>query len=420
MRKIITFLGTRPVSTTYQINDQRYTGSVFAEALRQFTGYDEMLVFLTEEAKEATWPVLDRLHDDRIKPITIPIGKNNDEMWVTFDKILDCVNEGDTVIFDITHGLRSTPFLMFLFAAFLKSAWGVRIEAVYYGAFELGSPKDNKPAPVFDLSEFVNMLDWLTATDRFIIAGDGQALTTLLQNEMPPGIHMGGDQATRDIGNHLRKAADSIEGISQALRMVRPTEALQASFTFTNNFSESKEVLEVTARPFAALAEKIMDSYGQFALDNALVPDQAALCLERHLKMIGWYLEHQQAVQATLLMREWLVSLLMAITNDFPFDNLEKRLLTEAVYNNGAQILMSKHHDKRERLNILLQHYPDPVIVIQKWQQLSQMRNDIAHCGLRENSRPASRLVQAASDIYQDLQQIANQVLPLIKTEDTT
>jgi hypothetical protein len=58
MRKIITFLGRYPKDTQYEFNGQVYSGRVFAEALRQFVTYDEMLVFATEEARADAWPVL--------------------------------------------------------------------------------------------------------------------------------------------------------------------------------------------------------------------------------------------------------------------------------------------------------------------------------------------------------------------------
>ena len=122
----------------------------FSQALREFIEFDRMLVFVTNEARETTWPVLRDLHDPRILPVSIPVGNDSDGLWTLFDRLIEHVAEGDTLIFDITHGLRSIPFLVFLAAAYLKTARNVTIEAILYGAYELG-----QPAPVIDLSEFV-------------------------------------------------------------------------------------------------------------------------------------------------------------------------------------------------------------------------------------------------------------------------
>ena len=181
--KIITFLGDRgAMQTTYSYKENSYIGGVFAEALRQFCKYDTMLVCVTEKAKINTWPVLEALQDPRIQAIDILTGRTTEEMWKNFQTITEYVHEGDSVIFDITHGLRSLPFLVFLFAAYLKAAKNVTIAAIYYGAFELGDSKNNVPAPVIDLSEFVSMIDWITATNQFVKIGDGRELAKLLKS----------------------------------------------------------------------------------------------------------------------------------------------------------------------------------------------------------------------------------------------
>ena len=80
MRKIITFLGVQRIKTQYQYRNQVYEGEVFAEAMYRFLDFDEMLVFVTSEARAAVWPVLEQLEDDPIRPIEIPRGESTEEM----------------------------------------------------------------------------------------------------------------------------------------------------------------------------------------------------------------------------------------------------------------------------------------------------------------------------------------------------
>jgi CRISPR-associated DxTHG motif protein len=414
MKKIITFLGKYPKETHYSFKGRIFSGQVFAEALHQFQPYDRMLVFVTEQAKLYSWPILAQLEDSRIELVPIPLGKTTKEMWKIFDEIIDRVGEEDTVIFDITHGLRSTPFLMFLFAAFLKFARNVTIEAVYYGAYELGDAEKGIPAPVFDLSEFVNMLDWISATDRFITTGDGGALTQRLRAEMPPGIKMGNDLNAREIGKTLKDTADGIENMSRALRMVRPFEAMIAGLEISRVLQTSKDLISETARPFVAIVDKIDKTYGQFGLEKPLESSSALPNLVRQLGMAGWYLDHQQAVQATLLMREWLVSAFMAIQGVFPFNDRHKREFIEKQFNEAAYRGVNRDNESIYGLYNDLDVLPNPYCVISNWQKLSQMRNDIAHCGQRENAQSASALIMKANQIYEDLCQIANDILPLV------
>ena len=98
MRKIITFLGTKPSETVYEWQGQAYPGRVFAEALRAFVTFDKMLVLTTEAARTTTWPLLEGLSDPRIEMVPIPDGKDTEGMWGVFQAVIAQVDEGETVV----------------------------------------------------------------------------------------------------------------------------------------------------------------------------------------------------------------------------------------------------------------------------------------------------------------------------------
>lgn len=410
-RKIIAFLGTYPKKTQYAFDGNVYTGQVFPEALYQFVDFDQMLVFVTKAAKEKTWPVLAALRDERIQPVPIPKGETTAEMWAIFDEVLKHVNDQDTVIFDITHGLRSAPFLVFLFAAFLKIARDVNIEAVYYGAYELGNPKASIPAPVIDLSEFVNMVDWLTATNRFVVGGDGMALAALLRAEAPPGLQRRDDLDARVLGKQLEHAADSIEDISSALRVERPIEAMQAAHQLILTMQQTDENVFQQARPFQALAEKISASYGQFGLADPIKEENLLANLCHQLAMIQWYLDNQQIVQAVLLSREWLISVLGYQFKTGSIVERKNRYISEkALYD--AKDLLRQHGDDAEAMfGERLKSIPNGLEVVKLWQQLTEIRNDIAHCGMRLSAQKAHDLMKKAQNLYPALEKVAAELL---------
>ena len=93
MKKVITFLGTKRQPTQYSLNDQMFSGDVFAQALQQFLDFDQMLVFVTEKARSEVYPVLEALEDDRIIPVDIPIGETPSEMWDIFEKLTSQIDE---------------------------------------------------------------------------------------------------------------------------------------------------------------------------------------------------------------------------------------------------------------------------------------------------------------------------------------
>lgn len=413
MRQIITFLGLYPRETTYSFEGRTYKGEVFAEVIHQFCEYDSMLVCVTDEAKKSTFPVLEKLGDKRIKAIDIPTGATTEEMWNTFKTITAQVNEDDHVIFDITHGLRSLPFLVFLFAAYLKAAKNVKIDAIYYGALELGNSKTGLPAPVIDLSEFVSMIDWLTATQRFVEIGDGQALADLLKNAIPSGIELRDYPASRPLKSQLEKTAKSIENISLALNLTRPIETMRSATKLEEILKQAEPSFSERAKPFSLLSEKIVNEYGQFALEDPT--EQAALAenLWLQLQMIQWYIERDRIVQAVTLAREWLISVLTLQFSELMFDYTNGRKPVESAINNAVEKRKSSprtitpgHCDEK------FAALPQAEELAIFWSQTTELRNDIAHVGMRINPQTALKLKEKVVSLYPQLQKFAQELLP--------
>lgn len=389
-RKVITFLGTTPKETVYEYGGKPYPGKVFAEALRKFESFDEMFVFVTKEAREKSYPVLEELGDKRIQPVDIETGNSTEEMWGWFDKILECVDTGDTVIFDITHGLRSIPFLVFIFAAFLKSARDVTIEAIYYGAFELGNKDTGKPAPVIELSEFVSMFDWLSAVNEFLYTGNARYLAGQLSKREQPA---------------LQPLAENVSEISLGLELLRPRDVATASQQISQHLQSAADVLP---KPFGVVAQPLETAYNQFGL---LQSTDAWEHLRVQLRMINWYFEKQQFVQTLSMSREWIVSLLCA---EFGLDMWDKDQRDEMEFllnggvrkENGVIVKQSpyleawKQRQYRKRISRLWGGEPF---------ELANLRNDVLHSGFRKNSQSAMDIVQQTEKIVNEINEIAKQ-----------
>ena len=396
--KIITFLGDRgAMQTTYSYKENSYIGGVFAEALRQFCKYDTMLVCVTEKAKINTWPVLEALQDPRIQAIDILTGRTTEEMWKNFQTITEYVHEGDSVIFDITHGLRSLPFLVFLFAAYLKAAKNVTIAAIYYGAFELGDSKNNVPAPVIDLSEFVSMIDWITATNQFVKIGDGRELAKLLKSAIPSNSELSEISSSRQIRDNLKSSFEAIENISLALSVTRPIETMESATKLEEILQKAALSFAGRAKPFSLLSDKVVQQYGQFALENP--KDEAALSqnLRLQFQMITWYIDRDQLVQAVTLAREWLVSILTLRFGEPMFDYLNGRKYVEDALNNAVE--KNKRHPRPiidSRCDEQFAALSEAGELASVWSKITQLRNDIAHCGMNLEPQDAAELKKKA------------------------
>ncbi len=389
-RKVITFLGTTPKETVYEHGGNLYPGKVFAEALRQFIPFDEMYVFVTKEAREKSYPVLKELGDKRIQPVDIEPGNSTEEMWGWFDKILECVDTGDTVIFDITHGLRSIPFLVFIFAAFLKSARDVTIEAIYYGAFELGNKDTGKPAPVIELSEFVSMFDWLSAVNEFLYTGNARYLAGQLSKREQPA---------------LQPLAENVSEISLGLELLRPRDVASASQQISQHLHSAADFLP---KPFGVVAQPLETAYNKFGL---LQSTDAWEHLRVQLRMINWYYEKQQFVHTLSMAREWVVSL---ICTNFELDMWDKSARDEMelllrggtdkdsktgeVIRTSTYLEVWKEFKHRKRLCKLWGG--DPL-------QLANLRNDVLHSGFRKGSQSATDIIDKTEQVLDEINEIA-------------
>jgi len=406
MHKVVTFLGIRPQSTEYSYSGKTYAGQVFAEALRQFLGdFDQMLVFVTESAYRNTYPVLDALHDERIRPVHIPNGETTEEMWTTFEAVTNAVDEGDTVTFDITHGLRSIPFLVFLAAAFLKSAKRVTIQAIYYGAFELnrdasGAPR---PAPVIELTDFVSLLDWLDASNQFVSLGDASSLAALVFAAQPHYMLRQRDDVARQQSKQLSDAAGALNNVSLALRLILPDQVMEASHKLQGTLLGATAATRQWARPFTVLAEQVAHAYEPLGLSNPHAEENRVTSLSKELAMVQWYLDRNLIVQAVVLGREWLVTwgVVQAGLGN-PYDNKTVRDEVEKAF--GAASSGRGHYpDHVFSSGRSLHKLPSQEQAIRLFGQLGEVRNTLCHANKRLDQQKAQGLEKNARKWCQEL-----------------
>ncbi len=401
MRTIITFLGKRPTLISYSFQGRVIKGEVFAKALRGFVDFDRMLVFTTPEAHTTTWPVLAELNDARIREIPITIGASNEEMWKLFDAVISQINEGETVIFDITHGLRSIPFLAFLFAAYLKTAKQVTIEAIYYGAFELGDEKKDIPAPVIDLSEYVTMLDWITATDQFVQTGNAIRLANLLESRE-------------------KNAAEALRSVSRAAFLTQPFSLSKEAQKLQAELKKAASSFVHTSQPFTILAEKVVQTFTPFVLPEEIskdvpVPFEAGEeLLSREWDLIEWYYSHGQWMQALTLAREFLVDLVTCkVGNEIDLKPENRNMVERGI--TGVFKIGKKFRDEfgEERLYTesdlnrfgakFYETHPNAQEIATLFDTFSTLRNQLNHAEHKKDALRFSKLVQK---IPQELEKV--------------
>ncbi|NTW04201.1 MAG: TIGR02221 family CRISPR-associated protein [Oscillochloris sp.] len=407
--KAITFLGTPSRSyneTTYVWEGQECTTPFMAEATARFFNPDQLLVLVTAEARAQNFANLEQRIKDQLPlhPVDIPSGRSEDELWVMFDAIASAIDPGDQIIFDITNGFRSLPVLAVMATSYVRLVRAATVERMVYGAYDAASAGRT---PVFDLTPFVQLLDWTTAADRFIRDGDSRDLADLIRKGMPPGMAMRDDQNARTLGKALKQAAAAMEQISRALRMARPQETMQAGATLADALTSGLPYLISQARPFGLLAERVSATYAPFAIQNPaaieLLPDN----LRVQLELVDWYCRKDQIVQAVALAREWVISLLCQQMGCALLDRDGARAPNERALNHLARA--GNGIAEQDPIEAAIQTLPRATELLRVWNQLAELRNDVAHVGMRTKARTAQQLLDAFTRLLPDLYQVANQ-----------
>lgn len=408
--KAITFLGaTTAYETTYVLDDGReHTAPFFGVALARFVPDLSLCVFVTEQAKEKHLTQFIELVDDYVadvRPVDIPTGHNDEELWTIFQQVVDAVEPAESVIFDITHGFRSLPFLSFLSAAYLRTVKKIRLEAVYYGNFD-ARDQAVTPArtPVIDLTRFVDLLDWMVGADRFVRFGDARDLAELLRSQheqIKPDPRIADKTAMASWSQSpAKRTAGNLTRVSGALRVVRPAEAMDASHAICAQLPDAMRSIEALARPFAPLSHHVADSFASIALDRAEQARNPIRALETERALVAWYLERNQIFQAVALAREWLVSWVMAqLGLATEILDRDARHRVERAIGSELQRLQNKPVDDTETGDLPdLDGVPKITEAVQLYNQLGDLRNDLMHAGKRKGTFSAEVVENKAKE----------------------
>lgn len=399
MHKLFTFLGTGSYeAVNYQFGEKSECTAHFPIPLAEWIEADKTYYFLTSEAKKHNnWTRVVRKLDDletRYEAVDIPDGATEEELWTIFAELTKHADPGDKISIDITHGYRSLPLLGFIAAVFLRQARGFDIHGLYYGAYEARDPK-TKSAPVFELSPFLDLLKWLSATEKFIDTGNSGSLGDLLGAIQNDAMRAGSPNAPRT----LRPLAKVLSILSSELLLGRPLQAGESAADVTRKISEARPDLNSAATlPFATLLEKVEDAY---------LP-RADSSLAGQIELIQWYIDHGHILQAATVGREWIVTFLC---EQLSLDPLSGRDDAETALNHlvlshlegGVEGTPSPHLEQTRSL-------PCAEKLSQYWSRARDLRNDLAHCGYRTQPLNVCKLSLKTRKLLEDIKALHSSV----------
>lgn len=391
--KVISFLGLGEYKeTVYVYNNQEYLTPFMAEAAFHFFKPDQLLVLVTERAKQESFSLLKERLPEAI-PVDIPSGETEEELWKIFDQISSLIDKGDQVIIDITNAFRSIPILSFIALSFVRIARKIRVSKLIYGAYE-ARDKNVVPhkSPVFDLTPFLNLLDWTTATDAFLKYGRADDLVSLAREG-------------------YSELADTLNVLTKSLQTSRTAGVMQSAYGLSEKISASRNTQSISSKPFGLLLDQINEEYGHFGLDNPT--NHIRDYLEKQLEMIKWYLSKGMYVQALTSMREWLITLVMFDGGQVIFKHEYRNAVSSNIIGNNQ--LSSKAPQKLVEFVNAIKSRVSPNILQEArdiWKELPQFRNDVAHSGMGHDARSFDEIKEKSQEFYTKLEGLLDFVKP--------
>ncbi len=389
--RALSFLGTgKYEETTYLWREEKAcTTHLFPKALVCIFGVKELLLLVTPKAKESNhFSTLRERLGNILKPLDIPEGRSEEELWQIFDLCTGAVKEGEEVILDITHAFRSLPVVVFTVASYLRRVKRVTLRALVYGAYE-ARDEENR-SPIFDLTPLVDLLDWTQGVETLIQRSDAAVLAQKLRETH---TRLWKKRDGGDLPRKLQGLSDRLQAFSQALHLSRPLDVMREAKRLSSLLEEALPEVEKWAKPFRTILEELRGEVTPLAYALPERLDRENLSCQ--LKLIEHYLEKGFLVQAATLAREWVVS--WAVLQKGEGDWLGREERERAERDLGAAAEASR---KKETGGLTFQE-AGPI-----WGWLGDLRNDLAHCGMKPNPASASSLEGRAREIPEKLRSL--------------
>jgi len=375
--KLISVLGTGNYGECkYKWNDKVTSSCIFIQtALNELVKFDNVLIFLTKEAKEKNFGKLEEEFKNKkikinLEGIDIPAGKNEKELWEIFETIEKKINKEEEIWFDITHSFRSIPVIFFLVLAYLRKVKNIKLRGLTYGAYEA---RKGDVAPVINLTPFVDLLDWIIASDRFLNSGDATKIRDMLREIQAEYYRKNAKEKPKKLQNFGKH----LDEFQEAIHLTRIENALTLGNRLKNDFKQSIDDISKFAPPVKLLLEEIEKRVE--TVSSKEVFDNNGM--KAQLNLLNVYLKTHKYVQCVSLAREWIVSL-VCIRNGWEPINERSR----------AEIFLNAVYEALKRPNPEIIPKPEMVEIYKIWGELRDIRNDIDHCGMKKQPMPTETL----------------------------
>jgi len=393
-------------------NQSGYETSFVQTAIDSFLGpFTESYIFVTKDARKNNWEKICQAMEHQackqfLAPIDIPDGKNQSEIWDIFAKLTSCIETGDVVVVDVTHSFRSIPILTLACIQYMRSLESVQLERIVYGAWEAREPYEERyedystppEAPIFDLTPFVELMDWSHAISEFTKYGQIEPLKDLVKKD---GNTLLMDKKLR---KNLSTVVDQMTKLQNEILTCRgkPISNGKCLETIIPNIKILKKNDQALPRAFQPLLEKLESKLIELAGPADInVSDE----VRRGFGAVSWCLSHGLIQQAYTIFQESLITHFCKLA-EIDCLNKKRRAL-------GAQAAKTLRIDQTDWISPakdnpdIIRDFHNKVDnrILDLFERLSTNRNDINHADITSANSPEN-LTKKIAEVYADILRI--------------
>ena len=303
-----------------------------------------------------------------VQPVHVSEVRAEEEVLQAFQRLVEAVQPGETVILDVTYSLRHLPFVYFAALIFLTALRGVKLDGIYYGAREL--PSQDGMAPIVNVTPLFRLVQWYHAVQTARDSGDLRAVAKALAQDV-------GELFRRGAGDvDLSRAKDAAGRLAQDLAARLPLEtglraaALQRALERLVGTGPAFSPSHLALGELQTLVTSLAVSSGISTKDQ-IVLDKAEL--DRQLRLAEWYAGQRDIPGALLILREWIVNLVLWRWGSGDAQWLERRTRQKSELYLGALSYRAQHQLATEGEKDLAS----------LWDSVANSRNAYAHAGMR-------------------------------------
>ena len=301
-RKFISFLGiTNYIEMYYEYHQERTAEKTkFVQvALLELVcknfdiRKDKVVILLTQAARNTNWEGLRNalmekgIPEGMILPIDVEEERGEAGVWRLFEKLYkEALDDGDSVIFDITNAFRFLPVVMYSVLRYAQYLKNVKVEGIYYGNYD---QRVEDVEPIINLTETYEIIEWATAANIFTSYGIADDLYKRIKKQ---------DKDFSETG----KLSDSILTVSRNINYSRGLRIMEGEI-FQNCIEKINQYIkdEGINPALPPILETVTDKIKDFK-DNSVL---------NFIPAVQWYIEHDMPAEALSMMKEGIVSYLL-------------------------------------------------------------------------------------------------------------